>query len=133
MGSVFYPLSQQITDTAAVHGVDWAAFWYCSDKRGPHMKCATLVWLSCNLADCLESVDRTLYVWVLCAAVWALGWVIAALGGAESLAIAMILTAAAVLALGLAARWCAWRIVDWAAHRLTARTPNTNQSEKPRD
>ena len=31
-GTLFYPLSHQIADTAAVHGITWAASYYM--KRG---------------------------------------------------------------------------------------------------
>lgn len=31
-GSVFYPLSQQIADTVAAHGLSWAAAYYA--RRG---------------------------------------------------------------------------------------------------
>lgn len=34
MGSVFYPLSSQISDTMAVHGYVWTWCHYCSAKRG---------------------------------------------------------------------------------------------------
>ena len=35
MGSVFYPLSEQIKDTIAAHGVQWAWRAYCVDRKGP--------------------------------------------------------------------------------------------------
>jgi hypothetical protein len=37
MGSVFYPLSQQIADTAAAHGLEWACWYYCFNRRGPRL------------------------------------------------------------------------------------------------
>lgn len=37
MGSTFYPLSQQIADTIAEHGRDWAEFHYCHARSGPHL------------------------------------------------------------------------------------------------
>jgi hypothetical protein len=35
MGTVFYPLSQQIADTAAEHGAEWTSWYYTANPRGP--------------------------------------------------------------------------------------------------
>lgn len=37
MGSTFYPLSEQIKDTAAVHGRSWAFWHYCLNDNGPKL------------------------------------------------------------------------------------------------
>lgn len=37
MGSPFYPLSEQIKDTAMIHGLDWAEWHYCHSRNGPKL------------------------------------------------------------------------------------------------
>lgn len=37
MGSIVYPLSQQIADTIAAHGFDWAEWHYTLNRKGPRL------------------------------------------------------------------------------------------------
>jgi len=46
MGTVHYPLSQQIADTARVHGITWAAWAYCIDPKGPRLSASEWAILS---------------------------------------------------------------------------------------
>jgi hypothetical protein len=41
-GSFFYPLSEQIKDSALAHGVEWARWHYTEKKGGPQL--APLEW-----------------------------------------------------------------------------------------
>lgn len=37
MGTLAYPLSRQIADTAAVHGAAWTRWHYVTNPKGPKM------------------------------------------------------------------------------------------------
>lgn len=37
MGSIHFPLSEQIANTIAEHGRDWAEFHYCYRRTGPRL------------------------------------------------------------------------------------------------
>ena len=37
MGNPAFPLTQQVADTIRAHGLDWAQWHYCVNRKGPRL------------------------------------------------------------------------------------------------